>query len=128
MRSAFYIFLVVAVLARCSVVAAFTNADDSQLLSKVSPDFAANDMTYTVSRKRLLRVAGREDDDATTDEEDRGFTSIVDVIKRSDAAEALHKLSKASAKKVKKAGKAVKELTAKEKEALKALLALKDGN
>ncbi|EEY67295.1 secreted RxLR effector peptide protein, putative [Phytophthora infestans T30-4] len=58
MRSAFYIVLVVAVLARCSVVAASTNADESQLLSKVSPNFAANDMTYTVSRKRFLRVAG----------------------------------------------------------------------
>ncbi|EEY67206.1 secreted RxLR effector peptide protein, putative [Phytophthora infestans T30-4] len=88
MRSTFYIVLVVAVLARCSVVAAFTNADDSQLLSKVSPDFAASEMTNTASQKRFLRVAGPEDDDAMTDEEDRGLGSIVDVIKRSDAAEA----------------------------------------
>ncbi|EEY62873.1 secreted RxLR effector peptide protein, putative [Phytophthora infestans T30-4] len=121
MRSTFYIVLVVAVLARCSAVAAFTNADESQLLSKVSPDFAVNDMTNTVSRKRSLRVAGPEDDDSTTDEEDRGFGSIVDVI---NAAEAIQKLSKASVKKVKQAGSAVKELTEKEKEALKAL---KDG-
>ncbi|EEY62872.1 secreted RxLR effector peptide protein, putative [Phytophthora infestans T30-4] len=127
MRSTFYIVLVVAVLARCSAVAAFTNADESQLLSKVSPDFAASDMTNTVSRKRFLRVAGPEDDDSTTNEEDQGFGSIVDVIKRSDATEAIQKLSKASVKKVKQAGNAVKDLTEKEKEALKALMALKDG-
>lgn len=48
MRSIFYVALAVAVSARSSVVAAFPDPNESQLLSKASPD------------KRFLRIAGQE--------------------------------------------------------------------
>ncbi|KAF1786215.1 hypothetical protein GQ600_27397 [Phytophthora cactorum] len=53
----------VAVFARSSVVVASTNADESQVLSKTSPDFTVDAMISTDSQKRFLRVTDPEDDD-----------------------------------------------------------------
>ncbi|KAE8889451.1 hypothetical protein PF005_g31849 [Phytophthora fragariae] len=71
MRTVFFIAVAVAVFARGSVVAAFTDADESKLLSKTTPDFAVDAMIDSDSRKRFLRVADPEDDDLTLDDEER---------------------------------------------------------
>ncbi|KAG3122156.1 hypothetical protein PC129_g24350, partial [Phytophthora cactorum] len=84
MRSIFYVALAVAVLARSSVVAAFTNADESQLLSKTSPDLAADAMISSDSRKRFLRVTGPEDAD---EERTQKFGSLSAIIAKLDAKE-----------------------------------------
>ncbi|KAG3236579.1 hypothetical protein PI124_g18417 [Phytophthora idaei] len=88
MRSIFYVALAVGVLARSSVVAAFTNADESQLLSKTSPDFAADALISMDSRKRFLRVTDPEDDDlVVADEEQTKYGSLSAIIKKLDEKE-----------------------------------------
>ncbi|KAG7381506.1 hypothetical protein PHYPSEUDO_005963 [Phytophthora pseudosyringae] len=69
MRSIFYVALALAVVARSTVVAAFANADESQLLSKTFPDGAADAVISSDSRKRFLRVT---DPDLAVDDEERG--------------------------------------------------------
>ncbi|POM75892.1 Secreted RxLR effector peptide protein [Phytophthora palmivora] len=72
MRSVFYVAVAVAILARSSVVAAFTNADDSRLMSKTPPDFAVNAVISSDPRKRFLRVTDPEDGTLIAADEERG--------------------------------------------------------
>ncbi|ETI57579.1 hypothetical protein L917_21684 [Phytophthora nicotianae] len=91
MRSLFYIAVAVAVFARSSAVAAFTNADDSQLLSKTTPDFATDAMASSDSRKRFLRATDPEDGDLQADGEERTkFKSLADIIKHLDDQKMKH--------------------------------------
>ncbi|KAG3080019.1 hypothetical protein PI124_g19559 [Phytophthora idaei] len=125
MRSIFYVALAVAVLARSSVVAAFTSADESQLLSKTSPDFAADALISSDSRKRFLRVTGQDDVGLAADEEERiKWAFLDDVIERANTAETLKGLSKEKVTKAVKAAKNGDELTNTEKEVLNILKAL----
>ncbi|KAE8966320.1 hypothetical protein PR003_g29473 [Phytophthora rubi] len=81
MRTVFFVAVAVAVFARGSVVAALTNAGESKLLSKSTPDFAVDAMIDSDSRKRFLRVADPEDDDLTLDDEERvKYKSINKII------------------------------------------------
>ncbi|OWZ10875.1 Avirulence (Avh) protein [Phytophthora megakarya] len=115
MRSAFYVAVAVAVLARSSFVAAFTNVDESQPLSNTIPDFDAaisND-----SPKRFLRVTEPKDLDLTPDDEERvKFASLDNIIKKLDSVK----------KAPKKAAESVSSFTKKELEAAAALLKLKE--
>ncbi|KAE8960366.1 hypothetical protein PR003_g31306 [Phytophthora rubi] len=107
MRSVFFVAVAVAVFARGSVVGAFTNADDSKLLSKTTPDFAADAMIDSDSRKRFLRVADPEDDDLTADYEERvkykSINKIIAALEAEDqrtAAKILKKMDDIHAKNV----------------------------
>nr|QMU24848.1 PaRXLR24 [Phytophthora agathidicida] len=91
MRSVFYVAVAVAVFARSSVVVASTNADESQVLSKTSPDFTVDAMISTDSQKRFLRVTDPEDDDLTADDEDRTkYGSLAQIIAKLDEKEMGH--------------------------------------
>ncbi|OWZ20786.1 RxLR effector protein [Phytophthora megakarya] len=84
MRSVFYVAVVVVVLTRTDFVAAFTNADEAQLLPKTIPEYdvaISND-----SPKRFLRVRQSEDLDLTPDDEERvKFASLDNIIKKLDS-------------------------------------------
>ncbi|OWZ02794.1 Avirulence (Avh) protein, partial [Phytophthora megakarya] len=115
MRSVFYVAVVVVVLTRSDFVAAFTNADEAQLLPKTIPVYDAaigND-----SPKRFLRVRQSEDLDLTPDDEERvKFASLDNIIKKLDSVK----------KAPKKAAEGVSKFTKKELEVAAALLKLKD--
>ncbi|KAG6612658.1 RxLR effector protein [Phytophthora cinnamomi] len=83
-----------AVLAHSNVVAAFTNADESKLLSKTTPDLVANAL---IGQKRFLRPTDPEDpgDDgltATDADEERGgkFASVSVIIEKLDDQKMKH--------------------------------------
>ncbi|POM71137.1 Secreted RxLR effector peptide protein [Phytophthora palmivora] len=122
MRSIFYVAVAVAVLAHSSFVAAFSNADESQLLSKTIPDYSANAAISSDSKKRFLRVTDPEYDDFTPAAEERGkFASLNKLIKKLDDENgALAKIKNAP----KKVVKGATEFSKKELEAAKALLSL----
>ncbi|OWY93740.1 RxLR effector protein, partial [Phytophthora megakarya] len=83
MRSVFYVALAVAVLAHTSIVAAFTNAEESQLLSKTIPDFATDTVINRESTKRFLRVTDPDDDFLTPDDEERvKYASLRWIMKK----------------------------------------------
>ncbi|KAF1786212.1 hypothetical protein GQ600_27396 [Phytophthora cactorum] len=130
MRSVFYVAVAVAVFARSSVVVASTNADESQVLSKTSPDFTVDAMISTDSQKRFLRVTDPEDDDLKADDEDRTkYGSLKDIIAKLDeknmnhVAEILENMSSIH-KKALKAKVAENAMTKEEYKAVKKLLNL----
>ncbi|OWY99148.1 Avirulence (Avh) protein [Phytophthora megakarya] len=112
MRSVFYVALAVAVLARTSFVAAFTNA--SQLLSKTVPDFATDTVINRESTKRFLRVTDPDDDVLAPDDEER--------VKFKKLSEIVDKVVQAPKKVVESTTKFTKQ----ELEAAAALLKLKN--
>ncbi|GMF41635.1 unnamed protein product [Phytophthora lilii] len=123
MRSIFFVGLVIAVFARSSAVTAFTNTDDSQLLSNAAPDFATNILVNTDTQKRFLRVTDPDDDDLAVDDEERGgrFGSLEEIIKKLDdqTAEQARKIANMS-----KLKKLKEKLAPDEYEALNGLLKL----
>ncbi|OWZ23452.1 RxLR effector protein [Phytophthora megakarya] len=82
MRSLFYVAVAVVVLAHNSVVEAFTNADEAKHLSNTTPDFVADGMISSDSRKRFLRVTDPEDGDLITVHEERGKQKVAGIIKK----------------------------------------------
>ncbi|OWZ21884.1 Avirulence (Avh) protein [Phytophthora megakarya] len=114
MRSVFYVAFAVAVLARTSFVAAFTNAEESQLLSKTIPDFATDTVINRETTKRFLRVTDPDDDVLTPGDEER--------VKIKKLSEILDKVAQAP----KKVVESTTKFTKKELEAAAALLKLKD--
>ncbi|KAG7384800.1 hypothetical protein PHYBOEH_009318 [Phytophthora boehmeriae] len=91
MRTVCYVAVAVAVFARSSVVAAFANADESKLLSKTAPDFAADAVISSDSRKRFLRVADPEDDDLLAADEERvKFASMKQIIAKLEKDDMKH--------------------------------------
>ncbi|OWZ10072.1 Avirulence (Avh) protein [Phytophthora megakarya] len=117
MRCVFFVAIAVAVLTRSSVVTAFAKTEESNLLSKTTPDFATD---AVISQKRFLRVADPGDAELTPDDEERvKFKLLSDVI------ETLEKAKDAPKKAVEGVKKATK-FTKKELEAAAALLKLKD--
>ncbi|ETO58878.1 hypothetical protein F444_22745 [Phytophthora nicotianae P1976] len=123
MRSIFYVAVAVAIFARSCVVAASTNADESQLLSKVSPDVAADAMIRSDSQKRFLRVTDPEDDALIAANEERGkWAFLDDVIARANAAEKLQGLTKDSAKTILKAANRGDDTLTKEEKEIAAFL------
>ncbi|KAJ8569178.1 hypothetical protein ON010_g6083 [Phytophthora cinnamomi] len=134
MRCVYFVAFAVAVLARGSVVAAFTNADESKLLLKTTPDLAADAL---IGQKRFLRVADPEDDDLTTGDEERGggakFASLSAIIKKLDeqdlthAAEVLKNMKQTHKENAEKAIKAALDegrIKAKDVDAVKALIGI----
>ncbi|KAI9988345.1 hypothetical protein PInf_021744 [Phytophthora infestans] len=104
MRSIYYVVLAAALFARTTVVTAFTNADDSQLVSKMSPDFASDVKISGDFQTRSLRVTDPEDGNLMTDSEERTkYASLKDVIKRSAAADILKNMPSDSEEEVVKA-------------------------
>ncbi|EEY67908.1 secreted RxLR effector peptide protein, putative [Phytophthora infestans T30-4] len=125
MRSLFYVALAVAVLARTHVVAASTNADKPQLMSKTSPDFVGT--VSTEPRKRFLRATDPEDVDLmTADEERTKYGSIDGIIKRLNAAGTLLNMGKIENKNAIKAAREAGTISKKESSAVKAFLGLKN--
>ncbi|ETM03687.1 hypothetical protein L917_00127 [Phytophthora nicotianae] len=123
MRSIFYVAVAVAIFGRSCVVAASTNADESQLLSKVSPDVAADAMIRSDSQKRFLRVTDPEDDALIAANEERGkWAFLDDVIARANAAEKLQGLTKDSAKNILKAANRGDDTLTKEEKEIAAFL------
>ncbi|ETP07221.1 hypothetical protein F441_16460 [Phytophthora nicotianae CJ01A1] len=119
----------IAVLAHSSIVAAFSNPDESQLLSKASHDFVADAMISCHSQKRSLRVVEPEDDNLTAaDEERTKWAFLDDVTERAIAAETLKGFTREKASKVVQAAKKGDDLTEKEKEVLAILKAMADKN
>ncbi|KAG7375536.1 Elongation factor 1-beta [Phytophthora boehmeriae] len=91
MRTVFYVAVAVAVLARSSVVAAFANADESKLLSKATPDFTADTVISSDSRKRFLRVTDPEDDGLVAADEERvKFASMKQIIAKLEEDDMKH--------------------------------------
>ncbi|OWY93243.1 RxLR effector protein [Phytophthora megakarya] len=85
MRSVFYIALAVVALARSSFVAASTNADDSQFLSKTNSEFTPDAVIRSDSQKRFLRVAAPENVDLAADDEERTkYKSLQGIYKKLD--------------------------------------------
>ncbi|OWY98931.1 RxLR effector protein [Phytophthora megakarya] len=83
MRCSYYVVVAVAILARSTVSAAFTNADDSTLLSKTTPDFATDTIIGSESRKRFLRTHDLENGELTpADEERTKYGSLAAIIKK----------------------------------------------
>ncbi|OWZ19820.1 Avirulence (Avh) protein [Phytophthora megakarya] len=124
MRSVFYVVLAVAVLTRSSFVAAFSNTDESQLLSKVIPDFATDVVIGNDSPKRFLRVTDPETVDLTPDDEERTqkFKYLRDIVDKAKEA------PKKAAESVSQGAKKIKKITTattSELEVAAALLALK---
>ncbi|KAF4038528.1 hypothetical protein GN244_ATG09308 [Phytophthora infestans] len=125
MRSMFYVVLAAALFTRTTVVTAFTTADESQLVSKMSPDFASDVKISGDFQTRSLRVTDPEDGNLMIDSEERTkYGSLKDVIKRSTAADILKDMPSDSVRKMVKAVKYNSELTKKEEEVVNALLAL----
>ncbi|KAG1711432.1 hypothetical protein DVH05_008684 [Phytophthora capsici] len=82
MRCILYIALALAAFARSDAVEAFTNAD---LSSKISHDFAANELVNESSQKRFLRV----DYPKSVDTEERmKISSLKKIIKELDVKDA----------------------------------------
>ncbi|OWZ06595.1 Avirulence (Avh) protein [Phytophthora megakarya] len=65
MRCVFYVAVAVAILSGSSVVAAFTNADEFTLSTKITPDFAVSATISSDFRKRFLRVTDPENEERT---------------------------------------------------------------
>ncbi|KAG6616408.1 putative secreted RxLR effector peptide protein [Phytophthora cinnamomi] len=91
MRIAFYVAMGIAVFARNSVVAVFTNTDESKLVWKTSPDLAINAMISSGTRKRMLRVTDPEESDMTAPNEERvqKYASLAEIIKKLDDEKAV---------------------------------------
>ncbi|KAK1947475.1 hypothetical protein P3T76_001485 [Phytophthora citrophthora] len=94
MRCFVYIALALAVFARSNGVEAFTNTD---LSSKITPGFAANEVDYDSPRKRFLRVNHPEN---AAGEERTKISSLEMITKRLDKENAKAK-KLATIKKVK---------------------------
>ncbi|POM63939.1 Secreted RxLR effector peptide protein [Phytophthora palmivora] len=131
MRSVFYVAVAVAVLARNSVVAAFTNADQSRFLSKPTPDFVADVMISSDSQRRFLRVTDPEDEDwIATDEERVKYGSLSKIIEKlekndmSHVAEILKNMEVIHVKNALEAAKKNGQITKADRDAAKTLLGL----
>eukprot|EP00644_Phytophthora_capsici_P013497 jgi/Phyca11/17666/fgenesh1_pg.PHYCAscaffold_29_\ len=109
MRCILYIALALAAFARSDAVEAFTNAD---LSSKISHDFAANELVNESSQKRFLRV----DYPKSVDTEERmKISSLKKIIKELDVKDAKAK-KLAAIKDLAKARKDAQKLATNKKE------------
>ncbi|OWZ12976.1 RxLR effector protein [Phytophthora megakarya] len=83
MRCVYYVVVAGAIFARSTVSAAFTNADESTLLSKTAPAFAIDTTIGSESRKRFLRAHDLENGELTpADEERTKYGSLAAIIKK----------------------------------------------
>nr|AEK81002.1 Avh238 [Phytophthora sojae] len=97
MRGVFFVAVAVAIFARSSAVAAFTNADEAKLLSEAAPGLAADAVISGESRERFLRVAHPEDDDLAapaddgkTEERAPNYKSLNEILKKLDEEEMIN--------------------------------------
>ncbi|OWZ18732.1 Avirulence (Avh) protein [Phytophthora megakarya] len=111
MRCAFYVAIAVAVLARGSVITAFANTDEANLLSKATPDFATD---AVISQKRFLRVADPKGSALMPDDEERApkIKLLSDIVEKLDKAKEASKQAVQSVQKApKNAVKGVQKAT-----------------